>query len=327
MKKKIAVVGFGFMGVVHAKNIIASDQLELCGIIDNREGDIFVGVESTGNAGELDLPLERLKQTPVYKTLDECYQNEKLDAVSICVPLFLHYKLTKQALNLGLDVLLEKPFCPELEQCQELIDLAAEKKKILMIAHCMRFAPEYEFLAECIKDKRYGKLKLLTTNRMGGEPTWGVWQDEKIKKTCGGSLLDLLIHDIDFANYCLDKPEDIKLNLKTDEYWEFELKYKDEPATISIKGGFLHHHTAFAADYAATFEYGSIRSSTLQAGIVNVGTDTGPESIKLKGDAYFAELEYFAKCIQARSKPEKCLPKDSMQTIETCKKIIQISKG
>jgi predicted dehydrogenase len=320
MKKKIAVIGFGFMGVVHAQKILSSNNLELCAIVDRRE-NIFDGIEDTGNTGKLDLALERLKRTSVYKTLGECCQKEELDAVSICVPFFLHYELAKEALNLGLDVLLEKPFCPELKQCRELIDLAEEKKRILMVAHCIRFAPEWEFLADCIKDKRYGELKLLTATRMGGEPTWGVWQDEKIKKTCGGSLFDLLIHDIDFANYCLGKPEDIKLNLNTDEYWEFELKYKEKPAKISIKGGFLHRHTAFASECAATFEHGSIRFSSLQPEIIHIGTDAGAESINVKGDAYFAELEYFAKCIQIRSKPEKCLPEDSMQAIEVCQKI------
>lgn len=320
MKKKIAVAGFGFMGVVHAQNIIKSNNLELCAIIDNRE-NIFDGIENTGNKGKLDLSLERLKKTPVYKTLDECCKKERPDAVSICVPLFLHYKLTKQALNLGLDVLLEKPFCPELRQCKELIELAGEKKLILMVAHCIRFAPEWEFLGECIKDERYGKLKLLTTTRMGGEPTWGGWQDEKIKKTCGGALMDLLIHDIDFANYCLGTTEAIKLNFNIDEYWEFELKYKNEPAKISVKGGFLYSHTAFASEYAATFECGSIRFNSMQPGIVNVGTDVGAENINVKGDAYFNELEYFAKCIRTRSKPQKCLPDDSMQTIEICQKM------
>jgi predicted dehydrogenase len=315
--KKMVIVGFGFMGVVHAQNIIKSDKLELCAIIDNRE-DIFAGIEDTGNTGKLDLAMERLKATPVYKNLDECYKMEKPDAVSICVPLFLHYELTKQALNLGLDVLLEKPFCPELKQCQELIDLAEEKNRILMIAHCMRFAPEWDFLAECIKDKRYGKLKLLTATRMGGEPTWGVWQDEKIKKTCGGSLLDLLIHDIDFTNYCLGRPEDVKLNLKADEYWEFELKY-NESARVSIKGGFLYRHSQFASECAATFENASIRFSTQQPGVIHIGTDAGAESKNVEGDAYFNELEYFAECILTRNKPGKCLPKNSMQTIEICK--------
>ncbi len=322
MTKKMAVIGFGFMGVVHAKNIIESNKLDLCAIIDNRE-NIFDGIEKTGNKGTLDLPVDELKKVPVYKTLEECVEKEHPDAVLICVPLFLHYDLTKKALDLGLDVLLEKPFCPTVEQCNEIIELAREKKRILMVAHCTRFSPVWEFLAECINDKRYGELKLLTTNRMGGEPTWGVWQDEKIKKTCGGSLMDLLIHDIDFVDSCFGAPNEINLNLNVDEYWEFELKYPDTPAKISVKGGFLHRHTAFASEYAATFENGSIRYSSLQPGIVHIGTNAGPDSMEDKGNNYASELDYFADCIEERKQPAKCLPEESRLAIEICHKFMK----
>ena len=317
---KTAVIGFGFMGAVHAKNILANANLELCGIVDNRN-DVFKDIESTGNHGNLNLSLEKLRQVPVFKTVKECVYKVHPDAVIICVPLFLHYKIAKEALNLGLNVLLEKPFCPEVSQCRGLIDLAKEKKRLLMVAHCIRFAPEWEFLAECIKDKRYGELKLLSASRTAGEPTWGVWQDEKIKKSCGGAIMDLLIHDIDFVNYCLGKPEAVKQNLNIDEYWEMELKYKATPAKVSINGGFLHRNTPFASECIAAFEQGSLRFSSLQPGTIHIGLDTGEESIKVSGDMYANELEYFVNCISKNENPEKCLPEASMQTIEVCRKI------
>ena len=315
--KKIAVIGFGFMGVVHAKNIINSGNLKLCGIVDNRTGDIFAGLDKTGNQGALYLPLERLRQTPVFKTLEECADKVQPDAVVICVPLFLHYDLTKKALNLGLDVLLEKPFCPEVEQCRELIELAKEKKRILMVAHCIRFAPQYEFLAQCIRDERYGKLRWLSTSRMGGEPTWGGWHNQEIRKTCGGSLFDLLIHDLDFVNYCFGAPADVKVNLHCDEYWEVALQYNHEVA-ISIKGGFLHRNTAFAAEYAATFERGSLRFCTLQPDMVYAGTDNGAQSITVSGDGYCEELKFFEGSITTRTQPLRCPPGSSLQAIELC---------
>jgi predicted dehydrogenase len=156
---------------------------------------------------------------------------------------------------------------------------------------------------------------------MGGEPTWGIWQDKKIKNTCGGALLDLLIHDIDFANYCLGSPQTVKLNLNKDDYWEFELKYHGESAKVSVKGGFLYRHTVFASEYVATFEKGSIRYSSLQPQIIHIGIDTGAEIIKVKGDAYYAELEYFTKCCETRMVPTKCLPEDSLKAIKTCRQI------
>ena len=321
--RKAAVIGFGFMGVVHAKNILANEKLELCAIVDNRD-DIFKGIENTGNHGDLNLPLEELRQVPVFKTLKECVDRVQPETVVICVPLFLHHEMAKEALNLGLDVLLEKPFCPEVDQCRELIELAKEKNRILMVAHCIRFAPEWEFLAECVKDKRYGELILFSTSRAAGEPTWGVWRDEKIRKTCGGALMDLLIHDIDFANYCLGGMEAVKLNLNADEYWELELRYKSNPAKVSIKGGFLHRNTPFASEYIATFEQSSIRFSSLQPGTIHIGTDSGAESIKVSGDMYANELEYFTGCIENRIQPEKCSPEASLKTIKICREIDSI---
>jgi len=204
--------------------------------------------------------------------------------------------------------------------------LAEEKKLILMVAHCVRFAQEWKFLSDCINDKRYGELKLFSTNRTAGEPTWGVWQDEKIKQTCGGALMDLLIHDIDHVNSCLGIPSDVKVNFRCDDYWEIALKYPDHPAKVSIKGGFLHRNTPFASECIATFECGTIRFSSLQPGTIHIGTNSGPESIDICGDMYANELEYFAKCIQTRNKPERCLPTASLQTIEMCHKIKQASK-
>ena len=212
--------------------------------------------------------------------------------------------------NFGLDILLEKPFCIELEQGRELMKLAEEKQRILMIAHCVRFAPEWEFLADCIKDKRYGELKLLATARMGGEPTWGVWQDPEIKKTCGGSLLDMLIHDIDFVYSCLGTPSEMKINLKCDEYWELGFNYDQNQKKISIKGGFLYKFTPFTSEYLATFDNASIRFSSLNPKTINIGTANGLESVSVDGDLYYNEMEYFADCIESRKKPERCLPED-----------------
>ena len=310
----------GFMGVTHAKNILANPQLELCGIVDSRGAEVFCGMNNLGNAGKMDVPAAKLKAVPVFTSLLESINRIKPDAAVICTPLFLHYEMTKQCLEMGLDVLLEKPFCPEVAQCRELIELAKLKQQILMVAHCIRFAPQYELLAQCIRDERYGKLRWLSTSRITGEPTWGVWQNPEIRKTCGGSLLDLLIHDLDFVNYCFGAPADVKVNLHFDEYWEAALQYNHETA-ISIKGGFLHRNTAFAAEYAATFEHGSLRFCTLQPDVVHIGTDNGAQAITVGGDGYCEELKYFTGCITTRTQSLRCPPESSLQAIELCRNI------
>ena len=319
--KKIIVVGLGFMGVTHAKNILSRPDLELCGIVDSRDQNIFNGMNNLGNAGKLDLPDARLKKVPVFTSIPECIAKTRPEAAVICTPLFLHYEMVRQCLEMGLDVLVEKPFCPELEQGRELIGLSRNKKLILMVGHCIRFCPPWEFLAQCIRDERYGKLRLLSTSRIAGEPTWGVWQDPEIKKTCGGAVFDLLIHDIDFANYSLGKLASMKTLLNRDDYWELSLVYDGNDAAVSIKGGFLHRHSPFMAEYAATFDHGSVSLCSLHPETIHIGTDKGPETVAAPGDAYLEELIYFTDCIGTRRQPSKCLPEDSLSAIAICRKV------
>lgn len=314
--KKIAIVGFGFIGTVHAENLLANEELDFCGIIEKREID-FRKINAVGNKGELGVSVEKLENVPVYKSLEECCLHHELDAVLICVPLFLHYELTKQALQLGLDVLLEKPFCPKAEQCRELIDLAKDKGRILMIGHSLRFRPAWNFMAECIHDHRFGKLKMLSMSRKGGRPTWGAWNDPAIRQTCGGGLWDLLIHDLDFVNHHLQIPQGVRVNVRSDDYWE--MSFEREEAQVSIKGGFLYPQAPFEAEYFATFEHATIQHSTSDPGVVFVADKDGVRKMpEMQGNCYRDELQYFTECIHQRVPPEKCLPAESMQAIEIC---------
>ena len=104
---------------------------------------------------------EVLKSLPVYRSLRSCLEKEKLDAVHICVHTDLHYNLAKEALQCNLHVLIEKPFVLSLEKGKELIKLAAEKKKILMVAHVVRFMSPYIKLKEMIDSECYGKMNFL----------------------------------------------------------------------------------------------------------------------------------------------------------------------
>ena len=59
----------------------------------------------------------------------------ELQAVVIATTAGTHYPLCKSALLAGKDVYVEKPFVLEITQAEELIQLAAEKKRILMVGH------------------------------------------------------------------------------------------------------------------------------------------------------------------------------------------------
>jgi len=122
--KKTAVIGFGFMGMTHAWNIIKSNQLELTAIIDKDLEGIEEKLHSDdGNFSSDKIDQELIRNIHKYLSLKECLKNDALDVVYICVHTDLHYAIAKEALESGLDVFLEKPMTLDVGKGSELIAL------------------------------------------------------------------------------------------------------------------------------------------------------------------------------------------------------------
>jgi len=79
------------------------------------------------------------------------------DAVLVATPMLTHYPLIKRALEAGLHVLVEKPFVTEMDQAEELVTLAQEKKLVLMVAHQFRYFPSYQLLRKFLSEGKIGR--------------------------------------------------------------------------------------------------------------------------------------------------------------------------
>ena len=80
----------------------------------------------------------------VYSDLAECLVTENPDACIISVHTALHYEMAKLALMHGAHAFIEKPFCLDVSEGEELIALAQSKNKTLMVGQVVRFMPAYE---------------------------------------------------------------------------------------------------------------------------------------------------------------------------------------
>jgi predicted dehydrogenase len=212
--KKVAILGFGFMGMTHAENILKNSDLELVAIVDKNPNAVEEKLLSaSGNFAVGAIDQDKLEKVRRYTSIDDCLEFEEADAVHICVHTDLHYEMTRKVLLHGKHVFLEKPFCLDMRQADTLIRLAREKDKILMVGHVVRFMPPYQKLKAYIDKRTFGELKFLSLSRFTGVPAWGEWKDRRVSfGSSGGALFDLLIHDIDYVNYILGKPGSIKCN-------------------------------------------------------------------------------------------------------------------
>ena len=167
--KKVAVVGFGFMGMTHSLNIFKNQDLELVAIIDKDIESIEQKLKQPeGNFSTGEIDPEKIQKVNKYHSLTDCIENEDFEAVHVCVHTDLHFQITKEALQAGKHVLLEKPFSLDIQECRELIDRAHKKDLILMVAHVLRFMPPYLKLRSWIEKEEFGKLKFLSMTRFSG---------------------------------------------------------------------------------------------------------------------------------------------------------------
>jgi predicted dehydrogenase len=87
------------------------------------------------------------------------------------------------------------------EECKAMIDASEKNNKKLMIAQCLRFFPQYEYLKECVETNRFGRVTGAYFFRGGATPKWSYNNWLLKKEISGGALLDQHIHDVDTINW------------------------------------------------------------------------------------------------------------------------------
>jgi UDP-2-acetamido-3-amino-2,3-dideoxy-glucuronate N-acetyltransferase len=87
-------------------------------------------------------------------------------AVAIAAPAVAHYRLTRAALLAGKDVFVEKPLSLELAQAAELVKLARERRRVLMVGHLLEYHPAIRKLKELVDAGELGELHHIYSNRL-----------------------------------------------------------------------------------------------------------------------------------------------------------------
>lgn len=315
------------MGMTHTLNILRIKDLKLAAIVDRDLSMIEKNLQSgIGNISVGNIDAKELEGVKRYSDIDECLRNEDIDVVIICTHVNTHYELTKKALVHKKDVFLEKPFCLDLNQAHELIDLAEKMKKLLMVGHVVRFMPPYQQLKKWIDSKEFGDLKFLSLSRFCGLPGWGQWNDKSLKDLSGGALFDLAIHDIDFAGSLLGSPSQIKCSYLPGEYSKHDYisamwSYNIKNVHVKIEGGFTFHKSfPFQAGYMAHFNDASVVYSSMNGDVIQIADNSSVREVPA-GDAgagYYNEMAYFAECLVNGKAPELCMPSSSLKAIELC---------
>ncbi len=139
----------------------------------------------------------------------------EVDAVSVCTPNFLHKPHTIDALRAGKHVLCEKPIALNATEGAEMIAVARETGRKLMVGLNLRFGTTPQTLKRFIDDGRIGDVyhARCHTLRRRGIPGWGLFTQKD--KQGGGPLIDVGVHILDLTLWLMGYPTPVSVSGQT----------------------------------------------------------------------------------------------------------------
>ena len=184
---QVAVVGIGGWGKNLARNFFQIPDCSLKYICDLDQK-------------KLQQMRYQLAGATVTTRFEDLLEDSNLQAIVIASTASTHYALCKAALQAGKDVFVEKPFVLAVAQAEELIRMAAQKGRILMVGHLLEYHPVINRLKRMIDSKDLGDIYYIYNQRVN----LGVVRNDE------NALWNFAPHDISSALYLLGKePTDV----------------------------------------------------------------------------------------------------------------------
>jgi predicted dehydrogenase len=283
-KIRVAVAGTGEFGRNHAR--------------------VYREIEGAGLAGVYDLDSNRAAavaaefQTRVFASLEEL--RVSADAVSVAVPTVSHAEVGCRLLEMGLDILVEKPMAVNLAEADALLAAAKKNGRILQVGHVERFNPAVTAVEPILNRPLFFEVHRL-----------GVFTARSLDVDV---IYDLMIHDLDILLALVKEPvtevKAVGIPVLTD-------KVDIAHARLEFAGGavanvtasrvstervrkmrFFQQHEYISLDYA--------RRDALRVGVKKAGPQPEFGFEKLNAPAVeplHAELAAFVDAVRTRKEP------------------------
>lgn len=173
---RVAVVGVGHLGRIHARILAAREDVDLVAVVDRdeaRAGEIAAQLGTRPLGGIEDLPAD-------------------LDAAVVAVPTTVHESAAVPLLRRGVSCLVEKPLAPDLAAADRILEAAALGRARLAVGHVERFEPGVRRVAEMGLEPRFIECHRLSTFAF--------------RSLDVGVVHDLMIHDLDLVRHFVRSP-------------------------------------------------------------------------------------------------------------------------
>jgi len=212
-KLKVGIIGTGWIAESHIQSYKRMPDVEIVAGADLIPGKAEKFFKDWG--------VEGVRCYPDHLAMLE---NEELDAVSVCTYNMQHAVCTIDALNHGVNVLLEKPMCVTTEEAVDIIRAEKKSGKVLSIGFQPRFDPNMQQIKKIVEAGVLGEIYYIQT---GGGRRRGIPNSTFIeKKTAGiGALGDIGCYSLDMVLNAIGYPKPLTVTGYTSDFFGKSLEY------------------------------------------------------------------------------------------------------
>jgi myo-inositol 2-dehydrogenase / D-chiro-inositol 1-dehydrogenase len=221
MPLRLGIIGAGYIGTVHAKNLMADERVHIVGVAD-----------VVPDRAEL---LARLTGAPPFATATALLA-AGVDAVYVCTPNTLHTEAVLAALHHGVHVFSEKPMATTLRQARQILEATRTSRAIYQIGHNRRFAPAYTMAKQHTLAGFVPSSASVKMNR--GELQNPPWVSDT--RLTGGFLYESTLHLLDMMRWLMGEVVEVICRARASIYSEFD----DFVMLLTFAGG---QHCAFSS--------------------------------------------------------------------------------
>ena len=181
----VGVIGCGYWGPNLLRNFAENETVQLSWICD---------------VDEQRLAAMGRRYPAAHTTTDyrKLLEDSNLDALAVVTPVATHFEIAKAALNAGKHVLVEKPLTATVREAEELIALARDRKRTLMVDHTFVYTGAVRKMKEIVTRGELGELLYFDSVRVN----LGLFQRDI------NVLWDLAPHDLSIMDYLIDRQPD-----------------------------------------------------------------------------------------------------------------------
>ncbi len=321
--KRVGIVGAGLIGTWHAARW-RHLPVELAGFYDVSSE---VAAKAIGEFGGR-----------AFDSLDDLLA--AVDVVDVCTPTPHHKTPVLAAAAAGKDIVCEKPLARHLCDARDMVAACQVTGVRLFVAHVVRFFRQFAHAKAILDSGALGRPGVIRTVRGGSPPLWPVSDRATSRrswfadfKQSGGVIMDVSIHDLDFARWCFGDVERVFARgltfagIQSCDHALITLRFRSG-GIGHVEGSWAYPPGPFRTSFEIAGDQGLIEFDNLAPAplTVTLKSEASPQAPSIpqphsplapRDDPYFLELEHFLNCLES-SPVDKFLvsPQDGLEAVK-----------